>query len=84
MHCENVLSNPPEQNGGIFHPLWILQSMIMTVLNKPKGELYNTVECIMTEHEGKNIQNKKGGIFHPQWYVSVTQRYASVAILSEK
>ena len=48
-----VKSNPQKGKGGLFHPLWILQSMVMTVLNKSKEKLYNPIECIITENEGK-------------------------------
>ena len=50
--------------------------MVVTVLNKSKEKLYNPIECIITENEGKKTQNQKSGIFHPQ-------RYVTVAILSE-
>ena len=50
--------------------------MVVTVLNKSKEKLYNPIECIITENEGKKTQNQKSGIFHPQ-------RYVTVAILSK-
>ena len=45
-------------------------------VKQTKGKVYNPIECIITENEGKKTQNQKGGIFHPQ-------RYVTVAILSE-